>query len=143
MSCDTLSPPANPSPLALFFDHTHKVLLVEFAGVFDKSVTLQLNAAAKAVVNHHGHVAVILDFSRVTDFAIQLRDWPELGNSRRAIRGTQRVLVAPQKEIFSNLHLHGTHYAAAGDGTTAVATRIQAQHLLGLTDPRFEPLTLP
>ncbi|CAN5674529.1 hypothetical protein BH11PSE3_BH11PSE3_48650 [soil metagenome] len=143
MPSESPSPLSRPSPLELFFDHEHKVLLVEFSGVFDKSVTLRLNAAAKAVVEHHGHVAVILDFSGVTDFAIQLRDWPELGNSRRAIRGTPRVLVAPQKEIFANLHLHGTHYAAAGDGTTAVGSRAQAQHLLGLTDPKFEPLQLP
>lgn len=130
------------SDLGLFFDQSNKVLLVTFSGAFTRTTTTALNKAAKAVVERHGHVAVILDFSDVTDFTIPLRDWPELGNSRRAIRGKLRMLVAPQTAIFSMLRLHGTHYAGAGDDTEVVRTRLEAYRGLGLADPMFEPLDL-
>lgn len=129
-------------PLGLFFDHSNKVLLVTFCGTFTRDTTTALNKAARAVVERYGHVAVILDFSEVTEMAIQLRDWPELGNSRRAIRGKRRLLVAPQTPIFSPLRLYGTHRADAGDDTDVVATRSAAYRGLGLVDPRFEPLDL-
>ena len=130
------------APLGLFFDQSNKVLLVTFSGAFTRTATTNLNKAAKAVVQRYGHVAVILDFSDVTDFAIQLRDWPELGNRRRAIRGKPRMLVAPQTEIFSILWLHGTHHAGAGEDTDVVATRAEAHRRLGLVDPTFDPLDL-
>ena len=131
------------APLGLFFDHDNKVLLVAFSGIFDRDTTLTLNKAAKAVVERHGHVAVILDFTDVSELALQLRDWPELGNDRRAIRGKPRVLVAPQTATFSPLHLHGTFQAAGGTGTQVVATRSQAERALGLRSPKFEPIDLP
>ena len=135
-------PNETDSPLRLFFDHDDKVLLVTLSGAFSRTTTDALNKAAKAVVARYGHVAVILDFSDVTEFAIQLRDWPELGNSRRAIRGRLRMLVAPQTPIFSALRLHGTHRAGAGDDTEVVPTRLAAYRGLGLVEPKFEPLDL-
>jgi hypothetical protein len=131
------------APLGLFFDHDNKVLLVAFSGIFDRDTTLALNKAAKAVVERHGHVAVILDFTDVSQLALQLRDWPELGNDRRAIRGKPRVLVAPQTGTFAPLRLHGTFQASGGTGTQVVATRTQAERALGLTSPKFEPIDLP
>jgi len=128
------------APLGLFFDHSNKVLLVTFCRAFTQHTTTALNKAAKAVVERHGHVAVILDFSEVTEFAIQLRDWPELGNNRRTIRGKRRMFVAPQTPIFSPLRLYGTHRADAGDDTDVVATRSAAYRGLDLVDPQFEPL---
>ena len=130
------------SPLGLFFDHTSKVLLVTFSGAFTRTTTTDLKKAARAVVERYGPVAVILDFSDVTDFAIQLRDWPELATSRRAIRGTPRMMVAPQTAIFSILRLHGTHHGGVGDDTEVVRTRPEACRGLGLEDPTFEPLDL-
>jgi hypothetical protein len=131
------------SSLGLFFDQSNRVFLVTFSGAFTRTATTNLNKAAKAVVERYGPVAVILDFSDVTDFAIQLRDWPELGNSRRAIRGKPRMLVAPQTESFSILRLHGTHHEGAGEDTNVVGTRADAYRGLGLTEPKFEPLDLP
>ncbi len=130
----------NGSPLGLYFDQASKVLLVAFSGVFNRDTTIALNTAAKAVVERHGHVAVILDFSAVTELAIELRDWPELGNSRRAIRGKLRMLVAPVSPIFAPLHLHGRHHGGGVDDTVLVPTRQEAYRGLGLVDPKFEPL---
>jgi len=130
------------APLGLFFDHDNKVLLVAFSGVFDRNTTLDLNKAAKAVVERYGHVAAILDFTDVTELALQLRDWPELGNSRRAIRGKLRMLVAPVSPIFAPLRLHGAYKAGVGDDTEVVTTRAQAFRQLGLTEPTFVPLDL-
>jgi hypothetical protein len=130
------------SPIGLFFERTQKVFLVTFSGAFTRDTALALNEAARAVVDRHGHVPVILDFTGVTSFSIQLRDWPELGNERRAIRGKPRFLVAPPTEIFSILRLHGTHRGGHGDDTEAVPTRDAACRKLGLSNPNFEPLVL-
>ena len=133
--------PSN-SPIGLFFEQTQKVFLVTFSGVFTRDTALALNRAARAVVERHGHVAVILDFTDVTSFSIQLRDWPELGNERRAIRGKLRFLVAPPTEAFTILRLHGTHRGGHGDDTEVVPTRDVACRKLGLANPKFEPLEL-
>jgi len=130
------------SPTDLFFERSQKVLLAIFSGVFTRETALSLNQAARAVVQHYGHVPVILDFTQVTSFSIQLRDWPELGNERRAIRGKLRFLVAPPTEIFSILRLHGTHHAGHGDDTEVVPTRETACRRLGLDNPNFEPLQI-
>jgi hypothetical protein len=130
------------SALELFFDQTNQVFLAAFSGVFTRESTLALNRAARAVVERHGHVVVILDFSAVTEIALQLRDWPELGNDRRAIRGKRRLLVAPMTPVFSPLRLHGTHHRGAVDDTEVVATRAAAFRRLGLEDPTFEPIEL-
>ena len=136
-----MSSDAVEHPIGLFFDPTNRVFLAAFSGAFTRETTLALNRGAKAVVERHGHVPVILDFSDVTGFAIQLRDWPELGNSRRAIRGKLRFLVAPQTPIFSILRLHGTHRGGVGDDTEVVVTRAEAYRQLGLVNPKFEPFT--
>ena len=64
-------------PLTLFFDQTNKVLLATFSGVFTRQITIDLDTAARALAAHHGPFAVILDFTKVTELGIQLRDWPQ------------------------------------------------------------------
>jgi len=84
-------------PLALSFDQTNRVLLASFSGVFSKQTTIDLDTAARALAALHGPFAVILDFTQVTELALQLRDWPQFATNRRAIRGTRRIMVAPIK----------------------------------------------
>jgi hypothetical protein len=130
---------ADEFSLGLFFEPTHKVLLVSFAGVFSRETANALNRAATATVERYGHVPVILDFTDVTNFSIALRDWPELGNNRRAIRGKLRMLVAPSTEPFSSLRLHGSQRRGMDDATEIVATREVACSRLGVHS--FEPIS--
>ena len=127
-------------PLALFFDKTNKVLLPTFYGVFTRQITIDLDTAARALAALHGPFAVILDFTKVTEFALQLRDWPQFATNRRAIRGTRRIMVAPPIDIFMPLRLHGPHHGRAGEDTDVVATRAEAFRQLGLRSPAFEPV---
>jgi hypothetical protein len=128
-------------PLALFFDQTNKVLLASFSGVFTRQVTIDLDKAARALAALHGPFAVILDFTKVSELALQLRDWPQFATNRRAIRGTRRIMVAPPTDIFVPLRLHGPHHGRAGKDTDVVATRAEAFRQLGLRSPAFEPVT--
>ena len=128
-------------PLALFFDQTNKVLLASFSGVFTRQVTIDLDKAARALAALHGPFAVILDFTKVSELALQLRDWPQFATNRRAIRGTRRIMVAPPTDIFVPLRLHGPHQGRAGEDTDVVATRAEAFKHLGLRSPAFEPVT--
>ena len=128
-------------PLALFFDRTNKVLLAAFSGVFTRQTTIDLDTAARALAALHGPFAVILDFTKVTELALQLRDWPQFATNRRAIRGTRRIMVAPPIDMFVPLRLHGPHHGRAGEDTDVVATRAEAFRQLGLRSPAFEPVT--
>ena len=130
-------------PLALFFDRTNKVLLAAFSGVFTRQITIDLDTAARALAALHGPFAVILDFTKVTELALQLRDWPQFATNRRAIRGTRRIMVAPPLDIFTPLRLHGPHHGRAGEDTDVVATRAEAFRQLGLRSPAFEPVAPP
>ena len=76
------------------------MLLATFCGVFTRQITIDLDTAARALAAHHGPFAVILDFTKVTELALQLRDWPQFATNRRAIRGTRRIMVAPPTDIF-------------------------------------------
>lgn len=132
-----------PKPFEAFFESVQQVLLVQFKGDFTIESTLALNRTARAVVEKKGHVIVILDFTGIADFAMDLRDWRELGHNRRAIRGKRRVLVASEAKVRAMLAIHGTHQSPAhDDDTSVVRTLDQAYRELGLKDPKFEPLTL-
>jgi hypothetical protein len=135
-------PSNTDQPLALFFDQTNKVLLATFSGAFTRQITIDLDTAARMLAAHHGPFAVVLDFTRVTALAIQLRDWPQFATNRRAIRGTRRIMVAPKTEAFVPLHLHGPHHGGDGEDTDVVTTRAEAFGKLGLKEPRFEPVAL-
>ncbi|MBY0320123.1 MAG: hypothetical protein K2X72_15470 [Reyranella sp.] len=134
MSSDT------DQPLALFFDQTNKVLLAAFSGAFTQQATIDLDTGARALQARHGPFAVILDFTEVTEFAIQLRDWPQFAANRRAIRGTRRLLVLPPNDIFSPLRLYGTQRGGPGGDSDVVSTRADALRQLGLKSPTFEPV---
>lgn len=127
-------------PLALFFDHTNKVLLATFSGAFTRQVTLDLDTAARALQEHHGPFAIILDFTEVTELAIQLRDWPQFAADRRTVRGTRRILVTPPNDAFITLRLYGTQRGGAGGDSDVVSTRADAFRQLGLKSPTFEPV---
>jgi hypothetical protein len=99
-------------PLALFFDQASK----------------------------HGPFAVILDFTKVTELGMQLRDWPQFAADRRAIRGIRRVLVAPPNDIFVPLRLYGTQRGGSGGDSDVVSTRADAYRMLRLAAPAFEPM---
>ena len=129
-------------PLELFFDQTNKVLLATFSDVFTRQITVDLDTAARALQAQHGPFAVVLDFTKVTELAIQLRDWPQFATDRRAMRGTRRVMVAPPTDIFVPLRLHRPTHSRAGEETFVVATRAEAFWQLGLASPAFEPVAL-
>lgn len=67
-----------------------------FSGV----ITIDLDTAARALAVLHGPFAVILDFTKVTELALQLRDWPQFATDRRAIRGTRHIMLAPPSDMF-------------------------------------------
>jgi len=127
-------------PLALFFDQTNKVLLATFSGAFTRQITIDLDTAARALQVRHGPFAVVLDFTKVTELAIQLRDWPQFAADRRAIRGTRRIIIAPPNDTFSPLRLYGTQRGGAGGDSDVVSTRNEAFRQLGLRSPAFKPV---
>ena len=135
-----MSSDAVDHPLELFFDQTNKVLLATFSGVFTQQITIDLDTAARALAAQHGPFAVILDFTKITELALQLRDWPQFATNRRAIRDTRRIMVAPPIDMFIPLRLHGPHHGRAGENTDVVTTRAEAFRQLGLASPAFEPL---
>jgi hypothetical protein len=130
-------------PFLAYFKPKYQALLVRLRGNFTIESTLALNRTARAVVERHGNVIAILDFTDIAEFAMDLRDWKELGHNRRAIRDRRRVLVAPDPQVRAMLALHGTHQSPSHkDDTSVVRTLEEAFRQLGIEAPKFEPLPI-
>jgi len=94
---------------ALLFDRNNKALLVKFGRAFTREVLEALLRAAREFVAVHGNCAGIVDFSAVEKVDIDVAHLRAFGGSPRVMAGTQRVLVAPNDEMFGIARLYGLH----------------------------------
>lgn len=124
----------------LLRDRAGRVLLVRFGALFSQRTIAALDDAARRVVACHGNLPVILDFSQVGQFAVDLRAWRDVARRRRVIRDAPRVLVAAQDSVFGLLRIYATLQTDSGDPTMVVRSLSEACSYLGLSNPDFRPL---
>ncbi|MFI5001065.1 MAG: hypothetical protein ACHQK9_14400 [Reyranellales bacterium] len=108
-------------------------------GVFSSDDIAAIDAAVLGFVSREGAVRGVLDFTGVEAMAVS--------DSRIAVRGQQPsivagvVLVAPQPDVNRLCRAFAEHQRAIGIAETDVVTTLdEAYAILGLTDPRFEPV---
>ena len=58
------------------------------------------------------------------------------------MRGRQRILVAPQDEVFGMLRMYGLHQSALGDEPMVVRSLQEAFDLLGVRASDFQPVPI-
>ena len=132
-----------PASFELLRDRAGRVLLVRFGPLFSQGTIAALDDAARRVVACHGNLPVILDFSRVGQFAVDLRAWRDVARRRRVIRDAPRVLVAPQDNVFGLLRIYATLQSDSGDPTMVVHSFSEACSYLRSSSSDFRPLADP
>lgn len=129
---------------ALFLEHTHRVLLSCFRGTFTLDDIARCDTAVMLTLGREGPVRGIIDLSDV--------ERVDLPADRLMARARQPPMAAGQTRIFVATNPAALDFARSysalqrefgGVGPQVVATRAEACRILGLIDPRFEPLELP
>ena len=87
------------------------------------------------------YVRNIFDFTAVEAVAIPRPRLLERGRKPRTNPGQDRVVVAPQHEIYELFRDYAQAQLDIGNGIMMVVQRFEdALRLLGLRDPNFQPL---
>ncbi|MBI3197932.1 MAG: hypothetical protein HYZ40_10595 [Rhodospirillales bacterium] len=122
------------------FDRGNNVLLVNYGRTLTRETVDGVFAAARSFVETHGACPAIADFSDVEQIDVDLAYWRSLGEVPRVMKGTKRVLVAPQDTVFGMIRMYGLHQAVQGDEPAVVRSLQAAYDLLGVRVPDFRPL---
>ena len=129
---------------SLEFDRPHRLALVRFSGEFGRSDIGALDRAAERLVASEGPVHFLFDFTDVELVAMPDKAIAERGRRPHSSPGYQRVVVAPQPEIFELYRLFNANQALVGsEAPTIVKTLELALIHLGVRKPDFKPVKLP
>jgi hypothetical protein len=129
----------------LLFDCTSEVLFARFTGVFTTDDFDKLDTALIHFLSGEGQpfatrVRGLYDLSAVEAIAVPQSRAAEQASRPPIVRGL-RVVVTPLKAGENFGHTYRRHQRMAADSEPMiVATLAQAYALLGLDDPRFEPV---
>lgn len=129
---------------ALFLEHTHRVLLSCFRGAFTLDDIARCDRAVMLTLGREGPVRGIIDLSDVV--TVDLPDDQLIGRARQPpmAAGQTRIIVATKPAALDFARFYSaTQREFGGVGPQVVGTRAEAYRILGLIDPKFEPLDLP
>ena len=125
--------------LSLAFERRHRVLRITVSGIFASEDLDELDNAVIAFVARHGQARGIIDCTDAEAFAV-----PE---SRLAQRVQQPPILQQEKVIVAarvagaGARTYGLLQRDAGRKEAAVVDTLdEAYALLGLKNPRFEPI---
>jgi hypothetical protein len=128
--------------LSLFFERSHRVLLVRMGAELSEQTLAALDAAVRAFAAAHGACRGLLDLSPVERVTIPSAVIAAHGRRPARLAGQRRVLVAPTDALFGICRMFGANQdtTTRGDAPDVVRTLAEAYALLGLVDPDFQPL---
>lgn len=125
--------------LSLAFDRQNRVLRVTVSGIFGSEDMDELDNAVIEFVARHGQARGIFDYSDVEAIAVP--------DSRLAQRAQQpsamqhRVVVASRVMAGERARTYARYRREAGQKQAAIVGNLdEAYALLGLRNPRFEPV---
>jgi hypothetical protein len=126
----------------LLFDAREKVMLTRYSGVFSADDITSLDEYVAGFIAREGiYVRNIFDFTDVEAFGVSRPRLLERGRKFRTNPGQDRVVVAPQHEIYELFRDYAQAQLDIGNGTMMVVQRFEdALRVLGLRDPNFQPL---
>jgi hypothetical protein len=130
-----------PSNVQPSFDSNHRVLLAQFTGVLTSEDIKGLDKALGAFVARHGVARRILDFSSVQANAVPRSFLTWRAQLPQILLGQERVIVAPQQEIYELACAHAAVQRDFGNiQGQIVRTLDDACLALDLKQPDFRPL---
>jgi hypothetical protein len=126
--------------LILAYDRKSRILRVSISGIFASDDMDALDNAVVEFVANHGPVrAGIFDYSQVEAIAVPDSRLAERAQQPHAIQ--QRVVVASRSSGGERARTYGRFRREAGQREhTIVASLEEAYEVLGLRNPRFEPV---
>ena len=124
--------------LSLAFDRKHRVLLATVSGIFTSDDLDEFDREMLGFVAREGCVGAIIDYTHVQAMAV-----PETRLRHRAQQPLflpDRILVAPS-DLGDMARAYAVQQREAGKKEPIVVETIEeALALLGLGNPRFEPI---
>ena len=125
----------------LSLDRKHRVLLTRFSGTLRHEVLLAQAAAARRIAESEGPTRGLLDFTDVAAVDIPIETLKEMASRPQNIPNQVRVYVIPSDDQFGAARLFGTYQDIAGNiAPRIVRTMAEAQSILQITEPDFQPL---
>jgi hypothetical protein len=121
-------------------DRQHNVTLARFSGEFGPETIVQLDHASELLVEAEGPTHFVLDFSGIERVNMPDRAIAKRGQRVPLCIDYERVVVAPQPELFG---LYRVFAAAAGAAAPVIVRSIsEALLYLDLRRPVFEPVDM-
>jgi hypothetical protein len=127
--------------LTVLFEARHQVILVRYAGMFTGDDLSELDLMARAFVERQSPAASIVDLSQICRIYVPTQHVVALACRPPVMLDATRVYVVAPGEPFGLVRLYATHQELAGfKPPQIVRTMAEAQHVLHIDDPHFEPL---
>jgi hypothetical protein len=125
--------------LILAYDRRYRVLRVTVSDIFSSEDMEEMDTAMVQFVARHGPVRGIFDYTDVVAFAVPDSRLAERAQQPSAIQ--QRIVVASRVSGGERARTYGRYRREAGQReATIVGSLDEAYALLGLRNPRFEPV---
>ena len=126
------------------FDRHHRLAWARFSREFVRDDILAFDQATKAFIATEGCAHFVFDFTAVDSVAMPDRALAERGKRPHMCPGYQRIIVAPQPEIFGLYRLFGANQSMVGSAAPIIVkTMKHALIHLGVGKPDFKPVALP
>ena len=123
------------------FDRQHRLLLASCTGVFGTDDIGTLDAAGAVLFAAEGPFHVLIDFSAVESVRMPDAAIAERGKRRQMCPGYERIVVAPQPEIFELYRLFAANQQRVGTAAPKIVRSMDKALLhLGIGKPQFRPL---
>jgi hypothetical protein len=126
----------------ILFEAREKVMLTRYSGVFSSDDISSHDEFVAGFIAREGiYLRTIFDFTAVEAVAIPRPRLLERGKKTRTNPGQDRIVVAPQHDIYELFRDYAQAQLDIGNGKMMVVRRFdEALRLLGLRDPNFQPL---
>jgi hypothetical protein len=126
----------------LAYDERYKAVLVRFTGVFSSEDVAALDAAGFEFTARKGPSHWLLDFTAVESVALPMSKLMLRGRQPPISPGHERVYIVQSPQTLEMARAFNAQQALAGSsGLHIVTTLEEACALLGLDDPRFDPVS--
>ena len=126
--------------LSLAFDRKNRVLRITVSGIFASDEMEELDRVVIGFIARHGQMRGIYDYTDVEAIAVPQTRLVQRAQ-QPAIMRDQRVIVASRVLGGEGARAYGRYQREAGEKEAAVVDTLEAAYgLLGLDNPRFEPV---
>ena len=124
----------------LSFNSNHSVLLAQFAGILSSEDIEGLDKALVAFVSRHGFGRGMFDFTSVNANAVPQSFFAWRGRLPQILLGQERIIVAPQQEIYELACAYAAQQRDFGNVEPQVVRALgDAYRMLGLEQADFQP----